>query len=486
MKKHEILFWILKIPIEFIIIFVSFFLARYLRLMTDLIPKIQLPIKTIDTEYLINFALFWATLFILIFSFSWLYKIKTTNSKIKEFFDIITKSILWFIIYISILYLANWYLYKVEIPRLIIFFTLIFSIIFLIFERFLLNKIQNYLLEKWILEKTNILLILNKIEPELLNELKKSGLYNIVWYINNEKVVWLEITYLGNEKDLWNKLQKYKINEIFFINSNFRQDQLVQIFEYSRIYWINYKYIASVFDISKSNTETSFLDKFPIVEIKSIWLNPWGRVIKRIFDILASIFFIIISIIPMIIIWILIKIEDPSWPIIFKNRRVWKNWEIFDVYKFRYMKWEFCIKDAYWIDAKKDAALKLEQKLIKEKSTRKWPLYKIKDDPRKMKIWNFIERFSIDEIPQFFNVLIWNMSLIWPRPHQPREVDLYKEHQKRVLTIKPGITWMWQVHWRHENDFDDEVKLDIFYIENWNIILDLKILFRTLKVILKR
>ncbi len=486
MKKHEILFWIIKLPIEFIIVFISFFLARSLRLITDLIPKVQLPIKTINTEFLIIFALLWSILFILIFSFSWLYKIKTTNSKIKEFFDIIAKSILWFIIYISILYLANWYLYKVEIPRLIIFFTLIFSIIFIILERFLLNKIQHHLLERWILEKTNILLILNTIEQELLNELKKSNLYKIVWYINTKKIAWINIAYLWNEKDLWEKLQKYKINEIFFVNSNFRQDQLIQIFEYSRIYWVNYKYVASVFDISKSNTETSFLDKFPIVEIKSIWLNPWGRVIKRLFDILASIFFIIICSIPMIMIWILIKIEDPAWPIIFKNRRVWKNWKIFDVYKFRYMKWEFCVKDAYWVDSDKDNALKLEQKLIKEKSTRKWPLYKIQNDPRKMKIWNFIERFSIDELPQFFNVLIWNMSLVWPRPHQPREVALYKEYQKRVLTIKPGITWMGQVHWRHENDFDDEVKLDIFYIENWNILLDLKILFRTLKVIIKR
>jgi lipopolysaccharide/colanic/teichoic acid biosynthesis glycosyltransferase len=78
------------------------------------------------------------------------------------------------------------------------------------------------------------------------------------------------------------------------------------------------------------------------------------------------------------------------------------------------------------------------------------------------------------------------MSLVWPRPHQPREVKLYKEYQKRVLTIKPWITWMAQVNWRENNDFDDEVNLDIFYIENWSLLLDFKILVKTIMTVILR
>ena len=116
------------------------------------------------------------------------------------------------------------------------------------------------------------------------------------------------------------------------------------------------------------------------------------------------------------------------------------------------MKWEFCTKDAYnhIVDNK---ALEYEKELIKNSSTRHGPLYKIKDDPRKTKIWAFIEKYSIDELPQFFNLILWNMSLVWPRPHQPREVEKYTIEQKRLLTIKPGITWMAQVNWRENNDF---------------------------------
>ncbi|MBP8017166.1 sugar transferase, partial [Candidatus Gracilibacteria bacterium] len=304
--------------------------------------------------------------------------------------------------------------------------------------------------------------------------------------INVKQIKSLNIPYIGDEKNLGQKLQDYKIDEIILVNSDFSQNELLQIFEYSRIYGVNYKYIANFFDISKNNTETSFLNKFPIVEIKSIGLNPWGRVIKRTLDLLISIFAIVILIIPVIIIAILIKLEDPSGPVIFKNRRVGKNGKLFNVYKLRYIKWEFCVKDAYGIDPNKDKALKLEQKLIKESNSRIGPLYKIKNDPRKMKIGSFIERFSIDELPQLFNVLTGDMSLIGPRPHQPREVELYKEYQKRVLTIKPGITGMGQVHGRHQNTFDDEVKLDTFYIENWSLLLDLKIFFKTIKTIINR
>ncbi|NVP17574.1 sugar transferase [Candidatus Gracilibacteria bacterium] len=150
------------------------------------------------------------------------------------------------------------------------------------------------------------------------------------------------------------------------------------------------------------------------------------------------------------------------------------------------MKWEYCIKDAYKKLDKDDKALKLEKELIEKNSTRNGPLYKIKNDPRKTKIGNFIERYSIDEIPQFFNLIIGNMSLVGPRPHQPREVEKYSIDQKRLLTIKPGITGMAQVNGRETNDFKKEAELDIFYIENWSMLLDLKIILKTFSVILKR
>ncbi|MDD2487214.1 MAG: sugar transferase [Candidatus Gracilibacteria bacterium] len=486
MKRYEIIFGTLRLPVEFLIVFFSFFIARSIRLVTDLIPRVHLPIKTIATENLIEFALFGSFVFILVFIFSGLYKIKISNSKVKEFFDIIKCLSIWFIFYIAILYLANGYVYSTEIPRLIIFFSLLISFVFIIIERFLINKVIENLLKRGTVERYKVILITKTNELEIINEIKRNFYYDLVGYINKDCIKDMEVPYLGDFKDLKNLIKRGGLDEIYYINSDFSTKQIEEIFEYSRIYGIRYKYLANTFDLIKNNTETLFLGKIPIIEIKSIGLTPWGRVIKRTFDIFSSFMGILILSPLFIFVGLLIKIEDPDGPVIYRNKRVGINGRLFDCFKFRYMKWEFCTKESYGINPEKDSAIKLEKELIEKSSTRNGALYKIKNDPRKTKIGSLIERFSIDELPQLFNVFVGNMSLVGPRPHQPREVDLYKEHQKRVLTIKPGITGMAQVNGRDNNDFDDEVNLDIFYIENWSLVLDFKILLKTIFAIIKR
>jgi lipopolysaccharide/colanic/teichoic acid biosynthesis glycosyltransferase len=147
------------------------------------------------------------------------------------------------------------------------------------------------------------------------------------------------------------------------------------------------------------------------------------------------------------------------------------------------MQWQWCInKD----NPNFEGALKYEQELIATSSVRKGPLYKIKNDPRKTRIGAFIERYSLDELPQFFNVLKGEMSLVGPRPHQQREVDKYSEYHRRLLTIKPGITGMAQVSGRSDLPFEDEYRLDVYYIENWSLWLDVILCLKTVSALLRR
>lgn len=488
MKKHEIFFSLAKLPLDFIIIFSSFFLARDLREINDFVPWVQLPLQIIQNEFLLRFALFGAFLYLLIFSIHGLYSLKITSSKVKETLDILLYSIYWFLFFSVFVYFWAGVFYDIEIPRLVILFTTIIWIFWVILERVFLNKIQNIMLDKWIIPKRKILLITNKDDEsikDILDDIMQANIYKIIWYINKSKIK-SKIKYLGNEDNFLEILQKSNIDEILYIDSDFHNMQLYNIWDFSRIYGIRYRYITNNFDVTKTNTTVSLLNKIPVIEINNTSLWAWWRVLKRTIDIFWSIIWIILFLPLFLIIWILIKLEDPNGPIIYKNLRVWQNGKKFNLYKFRYLKWKYCIKESYWIDNKNDEALKFEKKLIAEKSTRHGPLYKIKDDPRKTKIWNFIEKYSIDELPQLLNVLIWNMSMVWPRPHQPREVENYLIHQKRVLTIKPGITGLAQVNGRENNKFEDEVNLDIFYIENWNFLLDVKIFFKTLTIVLSR
>ncbi|MFA5917570.1 MAG: sugar transferase [Candidatus Gracilibacteria bacterium] len=488
MKKYEIILSIIKIPLDFIVIFFSFFIAREIRLITDLVPGIILPTQTINDYSLTKFALFGSFLYIVIIASHKLYQIKISNSKIKEILELIRYGFYAFIFFSVFAYLGKGFIYeKTEIPRLIILYTFIIGTFLNIASRLILNKIQNYLLDKKIIPKTKILLINNKKEPEIqeiIDDIKNARIYKIVGYINKKDKNLEKINYFGNDKNLEKIL--HGIDEVLFIDSDFNNEELFKIWEYCKIYGIRYRYITNLFDLTKLNTELTLINNIPVIDIKNIALDNWGRVIKRFIDIIGSIIGIIIFGPLMIIVGVMIKFEDSSGPMIYKNKRTGQKGREFFLYKFRYLKWKYCIKDSYGINPEEDEALEYEKQLIKERSSRTGPLYKIKNDPRKTKIGKFIEKYSIDELPQLFNVFIGNMSLIGPRPHQPREVDNYELYQKRVLTIKPGITGMAQVNGREANSFDEEVKFDIFYIENWSFLLDLKILFKTIGSILKR
>ena len=486
MKKHDIFLWAIRLPLDFIIIFSTFFLAREIRLIDNFLLR---PAKTITTDALFWFALFWSALFVITFSIHWLYFIKNNSVKVQEFLKIILYSFYWFIFFSFFVYAWNGIIYKTEIPRLISWVTFLIWTVLIILERIILNQVEYFLTKKWYLSRKNILLINNKKYEEIkeiIKNIKLSKSYKIIWYSNSSKVENLiKIPYLWDFSKIQKKFENRKIDEILYIDSNFWKKELKWIWELSRIFWVNYNYVTNSFDVTKTNTTLSFINSIPVIEIKNTPLNSWSKIFKRIFDFFAWIIWILIFSPIFIIVSILIKIEDPKWPFIYKNKRIWQDWKIFNLFKFRYMKWEFCTKDAYnhIVDNK---ALEYEKELIKNSSTRKWPLYKIKDDPRKTKIWAFIEKYSIDELPQFFNLILWNMSLVWPRPHQPREVEKYTIEQKRLLTIKPGITWMAQVNWRENNDFEKEAEFDIFYIENWSMMLDFKIIIKTFSVVLSR
>jgi len=489
MKKHEIIFWVIRVPLDFLIIISSFYIAKQIRLIIDLAPWLNLPIQTINNKSLFIFAIFWALLYIFVLSLHSLYSIKITSSKIKEYLEIVRYSFYWLMFFLVAIFLWKWIIYEIEIPRLIVLYAFIIWTISIIIERIILNKIEQILLEKWILSKKRLLLINNKdIDKisEIINDINKSKVYKIIWYSNQKDKDIKEIKYIWWLHKVQRLFEKKKCDEILYIDSDYWKKDLFSLWELTRIFWIRYRYITNSFDITKTNTTLSLINSIPVIEIKNTPLDNWWKVIKRLFDILFWIIWVILLSPVFIIVAILIKKEDPKWPVIYKNTRIWQNWKVFKLYKFRYMKWEYCIKEAYNVESEYDNALKYEEELIKNNSSRIWPLYKIIDDPRKTKIGNFIEKYSIDELPQFFNLIIWNMSLVWPRPHQPREVSRYSLNEKRLLTIKPWITWMAQVNWRENNDFNKETSLDIFYIENWNLLLDLKIVLKTFSVIINR
>jgi lipopolysaccharide/colanic/teichoic acid biosynthesis glycosyltransferase len=194
-----------------------------------------------------------------------------------------------------------------------------------------------------------------------------------------------------------------------------------------------------------------------------------------------SILFIILFSPILILAVFLVKITSRG-PVIFLNERIGEDGKIFNLFKFRTMYAKHSIGKQFAGSAE---ALAFEQNLIRERGIKAGPVYKIKNDPRLTPVGKFLRRTSIDELPQFFNVLLGNMSLVGPRPHQLREVEKYERRHLKVLDIKPGITGIAQVSGRADLDFEDEVRLDTYYVENWSLALDLYILLKTPIAVLK-
>ena len=188
---------------------------------------------------------------------------------------------------------------------------------------------------------------------------------------------------------------------------------------------------------------------------------------KRILDITGSLFGIILLGFLFIIIAILIKLEDPKGAILFSQKRVGLNGKEFKMYKFRSMI--------------SNAEEKL-QELLKHNEV-SGAMFKMKDDPRITKIGKFIRKTSIDELPQLFNVLKGDMSLVGPRPPLPREVTVYSEYDKQRLLVTPGCTGLWQVSGRNSVGFEEMVELDLQYIRERSFIYDIKIILKTVLVL---
>ena len=191
-------------------------------------------------------------------------------------------------------------------------------------------------------------------------------------------------------------------------------------------------------------------------------------IVKRMMDIVGALCGLVIFLPVFLLVAILIKLGDPRGSVFFKQRRIGKDGKPFEMYKFRSMV---------------SGAEEMLERLL-DRNEVDGAMFKIKDDPRITRVGRFIRRTSLDELPQLWNVLKGDMSLVGPRPPLPREVEMYSSHERQRLLVTPGCTGLWQVSGRNALSFQDMVELDLYYIRNRGILFDLKIIVKTFWVML--
>lgn len=222
-------------------------------------------------------------------------------------------------------------------------------------------------------------------------------------------------------------------------------------------------------DVAGPRIHTQPVAGLPLVHVSTPNLGSGQRLLKRVFDMTGAAFLILVLSPLMIVVAAMVRLDSPG-PVLFRQNRAGAHGEYFQMYKFRSMV--------------VDAERQLQE--LKSQNEGNGVLFKLKVDPRITRVGKFLRRYSLDELPQLFNVLNGTMSLVGPRPPLPDEVALYQSHVHRRLLVRPGLTGLWQVSGRSLLSWDDSVRLDLYYVENWSFFGDLAILLRTVRAVLAR
>jgi exopolysaccharide biosynthesis polyprenyl glycosylphosphotransferase len=460
MNKFEIFFSVVMIPVDFLAIVTAGILAYLLRTSDTVISYRRVFFDININEYVVFVSIF-AVLTISSMALSGLYEMTITRRILREFITIFQAVSTVVLIIVLWQFFVNRDFFS---SRFIFLALWIFSALLIFAFRMILVSIQKLLAIEYGLGIHRVAIIGVKTNPgQMLSEaLTHQNIHGYTIVNQQDKF---------NEGELLPLIQAGQLDEVIVCGNNLDTRYINNIGEFCDEYKIAFQYTPN-FNETHTNIDVRDIAGLMVFRVKRTTLEGWGKVMKRVFDILFAVLFLVIFSPVYIIVALAVKLDSPG-PILYKNKRVGEGSREFYVYKFRSMYIDDCTTD------NNSEALKKEQELIAKSSIKAGPIYKIKNDPRVTKVGAFIRKTSLDELPQFFNVLQGNMSIVGPRPHQPREVEKYERKHKRVLTVKPGITGLAQVNGRSDLSFEEEILFDTFYIENWTLLWDIIIILKT-------
>ncbi|TSC56245.1 MAG: Undecaprenyl-phosphate glucose phosphotransferase [Parcubacteria group bacterium Gr01-1014_18] len=462
MKKSTLIATISLIPLDFAALLAAGSVAYLIRF-AQFFKEARPIIFNLPFEAYLAYLLPAAAIGVGIFSLFGLYSTKKKNKA--DFRMIFAASSVLLTLIVFLFFFSR----ELFSSRFIVLAGWILAIFFVFLGRLAFVSIQKSLFKKGIGTQKVILFGSNSSARDLemfINENPEEG-YEIIGTFDSYKKDW--------ETRLSVFMAEHPADLILQTDISLSREDSLRLLAISQQTHTDFQYVANMFETLGGRMNIDTLFGLPIISIQKTPLEGWGTVYKRIYDIIVSLFAMIIFSPIFLLLAVLVKLDSKG-PIIYKNERVGRKGNTFTTYKFRTMRIEYCTGSGY---DKTGTALEYEQELIRAQNMRKGGIYKIEDDPRRTGLGRFLERTSLDELPQFFNVLLGNMSIVGPRPHQPREVDHYGRIYPKLFDVKPGITGLPQISGRSDLDTEDEVKLDLYYIENWSLWQDIAISIKT-------
>lgn len=450
----------------------AFALRRYFQVIytLDLFPSFRLK-SLIDmslSEYLVVYF-FVIPIWCIMLYWNGMYQNLRTKSRLEIIWIIIKSAFLTILTFGAIAFL-----FKLKfVSRLFFAFFIIISSISLLIEKTIIFSLMHYALKQGYNLRRLLIVGTGERAANFIEKIKKHPEWGIVVegvldYEKNmvgKKISDIEVK--GTLEGLQPILQDIPIDEVVFIIPRAKLSEIENSLYICEIQGVRATIAVDLFELKIAKSRQTELDGIPLITFETTVAAEWKLFIKRLLDLSASAFGIIILSPLFLAVAVLIKLTSPG-PVLFLQKRVGLNGRKFVLCKFRTMY--------------KDAHKRLSE--LERLNEMAGPVFKIKQDPRITPFGKILRKFSMDELPQLFNIFMGHMSLVGPRPLPTYEIARLKPWQKRRLSMRPGLTCLWQISGRNRVDFDEWIRLDLEYLDKWSLLLDFKILVKTVPVVL--
>ncbi len=461
MKRSELLFSTLLLPIDAAMIFAAFLLSYYLRVESG-----ALRVSTVlPLPRYILISLLITAVWLVIFAAFGLYALRSTRRGLTEFYRISAGVSVGTLTVIAVIFFLRINFFS----RLVVVLAFVAALVLVTLARSLMRLLQRFFFRYGIGVRRALVVGTGRTAKVLAAELTRADRgYRILGFVATDRgQTGREV--VGQVGAIAKLITAYRPDELIDAEPRLSGTQKLTLVDAVEDAGIDFRYTSTMAELATSHVDAVAIAGVPIMTVRRTPLEGWGRVLKRALDLTVS----LIVLLPVLLVYVVVAIAiklDSRGPVIFKQTRAGRQGKPFTFYKFRSMV----------ADAESQLAA------LQDKNELTGALFKIKNDPRVTRVGRVLRKTSLDELPQIFNVLKGEMSLVGPRPPLPSEVAQYDRTTRRRLTVKPGITGPWQVSGRNDVSFEEYVRLDVYYIQNWSLLLDLTILLKTVGVVLTR
>lgn len=457
-RKSDLIYTFLHLPSDIIAVWLAFFAAYYLR--GNGLEIYRLPIE--DYARLVYVAI---PLWIGIFSFHGMYQKEKLFGMIQKIPMIAMASLSgWagFVVYLVFSKTEA----TLVFPRLMLIYILLFSILFVFVGRLILRFMQ-WSVRSIGYDRIRIAILGDGLVAKEMETALSSSTDSSLTFVGR-------LAHLSPE-ELTEAIKQKKLDEIIVADTSLSNGRSFEYLQSVQSTGALCHFVPNMFDVQVSNVGFSTLAGIPVLTFRHTPLEGWGRIAKRTFDVmvavLAVLFFLPLSLGVVVVLYL----TDPG-PIFYGHERIGRDGKKFTMFKFRTMKLKYCTGPGY----NPKSQIEIFKELGRHDLVAEWKRdHKVQDDPRITKIGKLMRKTRLDEIPQLWNVLKGELSLVGPRAITDEEIARYGRWASYLVSIKPGMTGLWQISGGNDVSYDERVKLDSHYVQNWSLWKDMVIIFKT-------